>query len=71
MSDGMAKVAMDKASAMKAYQEHVIDAQTNGDKPMAFDEFFAQHQAQKAADNQAAAAAALKAQKDGYSSVNQ
>jgi hypothetical protein len=66
----MAKVAMDKAEAMKAYQAHVIDAQENGDKPMAFDDFFAQHQAQKQEDAKAAADA-LKAQKDGYSSVNQ
>jgi len=39
IGSGMADISRDTIMAQKAYQQHVIDAQSNGDTPMSFDDF--------------------------------
>lgn len=51
---GLAKGAANTLSLQKEYQKHVIDAQTNGEEPMKFEDW---------------AAARLQAQKAGYDSA--
>ncbi len=47
IGSGAAKMAADKIEAQKQYQQHVMDANENGEKPLSFDEFLKKKMTEK------------------------
>lgn len=66
VGSGLANTAKIALQTKQAYDQHVLDAQENGDKPLPYDAWMKQHIAEQAA----AATQAQSDQKAGYSEAN-
>lgn len=61
VGNGMTKVSMNTIQAKKDYQSYAMDAQSNGEQPIPFEDWLAQIQAADAANRNQ--------QKEGYDSA--